>query len=109
MWKEETLPQKPVVTVTFVKHHAEHGPPVFFEFGEKFKRTEKLAEIFQKLQKKYWEPICDRFTAWPLILGRDYYIVEITDLFEMDSVVFRPPFINGRPQDSDSVFWKKRD
>ena len=21
---------------------------------------------------------------------------------------FRPPFINGRPQDSDSVFWKKK-
>ena len=23
--------------------------------------------------------------------------------------IFRPPFINGRPQDSDSVFGKKRD
>merc|ERR1712218_539148 len=22
--------------------------------------------------------------------------------------LFRPPFINGRPQDSDSVFWKKK-
>ena len=23
-------------------------------------------------------------------------------------LLFRPPFINGRPQDSDSVFWKKK-
>ena len=67
-------------SVTFVKHHAEHGPPVFFEFGEKFKRTEKLAEIFQKLQKKYWEPICDRFSARPLVLGKDF--VKMTDIFE---------------------------
>ena len=73
--------------VRFEKRHAEHGPPVFFEFGKKYKRIEKLAELFQELQNKYWEPICDRFTAWPLILGKDY-IVEMTDVFEMDSVVF---------------------
>ena len=25
-----------------------------------------------------------------------------------ENIFFRPPFINGRPQDSDSVFWKKK-
>merc|ERR1712001_364742 len=28
--------------------------------------------------------------------------------FKMGNLLFRPPFINGRPQDSDSVFWKKK-
>ena len=52
-----------------------------------------MAEIFQKLEEKYWEPICDRFSAWPLKLGKDY-IVEMTDQFEMDSVVFEGRFLN---------------
>ena len=31
-----------------------------------------------------------------------------TDIHVMEYARFvRPPFINGRPQDSDSVFWKK--
>ena len=58
-----------------------------------------MAELFQELQNKYWEPICDRFTAWPLILGKDY-IVEMTDLFEMDSVVFEGKKIRVKSHDT---------
>ena len=33
--------------------------------------------------------------------------VDISLRICLDYYVFRPPFINGRPQDSVSVFWKK--
>ena len=39
-------------------------------------------------------------------------IIKIQTLIRVQGLVyspiFRPPFINGRPQDTDSVFWKKK-
>merc|ERR1712020_265265 len=33
-------------------------------------------------------------------------IDRVGSLLNLFTFIFRPPFINGRPQDSDSVFWK---
>ena len=51
-------------------------------------RTSRLTWFWFSVENKHWVRCCKMLKRF-----------RITQLF-------RPPFINGRPQDSDSVFWK---
>ena len=85
-------------------HRGKHKTLFTFSKGPKRLGYKHSGLITNKILYLYCEKVQQlRLMIWLVFFSKWCWKFKFNDI-----MFFRPPFINGRPQDSDSVFWKKK-
>ena len=83
-------------------HRGKHKTLFTFSKGPKRLGYKHSGLITNKILYLYCEKVQQlRLMIWLVFFSKWCWKFKFNDI-----MFFRPPFINGRPQDSDSVFWK---